>query len=259
MKRNYHTHTSRCNHASGTEREYIEAAIKAGYDILGFSDHTPWHYENGYTSNIRMHEDELENYINTVKSLKEEYKDKIEIKIGLESEFFPSKMDWIKDIYSKYKLDYLIFGNHYLYIDKSENGKYAGHLETDEDFQTYVDLCIGGMKTGLYGYLAHPDLMYKSNPNFSLQKYSKQIIKYAAENNIILEYNLAGKEEFDRAFYPNPEFWELAGASKIKAIIGVDAHDANSIADSRLYNEAKAYLESIGCYVCNDYDFEEIF
>ena len=30
MLKNYHTHTPRCRHATGTEREYIEAAIAAG-------------------------------------------------------------------------------------------------------------------------------------------------------------------------------------------------------------------------------------
>ena len=38
---NYHTHTIRCKHAVGTEREYIEAAISERFKILGFSDHTP--------------------------------------------------------------------------------------------------------------------------------------------------------------------------------------------------------------------------
>ena len=39
---NYHTHTTRCNHASGTEKEYVEAAIETGLKVLGFSDHTPY-------------------------------------------------------------------------------------------------------------------------------------------------------------------------------------------------------------------------
>ncbi len=38
---NYHTHTSRCGHAGGSDEEYVQAAIKAGYQILGFSDHAP--------------------------------------------------------------------------------------------------------------------------------------------------------------------------------------------------------------------------
>lgn len=39
--KNYHTHTTRCMHAIGSEEEYILAAISAGYTELGFSDHTP--------------------------------------------------------------------------------------------------------------------------------------------------------------------------------------------------------------------------
>ena len=41
MFANYHTHTTRCRHAAGTDREYVEAAIKSGLTILGFADHTP--------------------------------------------------------------------------------------------------------------------------------------------------------------------------------------------------------------------------
>ena len=41
---NYHTHTIRCKHAVGEEREYIEAAISEDFKILGFSDHTPQPY-----------------------------------------------------------------------------------------------------------------------------------------------------------------------------------------------------------------------
>ena len=42
MLYNYHTHTARCNHASGTDREYVEKAIEAGYKTLGISDHAPY-------------------------------------------------------------------------------------------------------------------------------------------------------------------------------------------------------------------------
>ena len=41
MFANYHTHTTRCNHAAGTDREYVEYAIRSGIKILGFADHTP--------------------------------------------------------------------------------------------------------------------------------------------------------------------------------------------------------------------------
>ena len=41
MIANYHTHTARCLHAAGAEREYVERALQGGCRVLGFSDHTP--------------------------------------------------------------------------------------------------------------------------------------------------------------------------------------------------------------------------
>ncbi len=72
MIANYHTHTRRCNHAYGTEREYVENAIENGIKILGFSDHTPMPYDN-YVSPSKMTFSQVEDYVDTVLSLKAEY------------------------------------------------------------------------------------------------------------------------------------------------------------------------------------------
>ena len=50
--RNYHTHTTRCLHARNTDEEYVRAALDSGFTTLGFSDHTPWPYHDGYVSRI---------------------------------------------------------------------------------------------------------------------------------------------------------------------------------------------------------------
>ena len=54
MKTNYHTHTTRCHHATGSDEEFVLSAIKGGYQEIGFSDHTPWKYHTNYISDIRM-------------------------------------------------------------------------------------------------------------------------------------------------------------------------------------------------------------
>ena len=54
MKVNYHTHTKRCGHASGEDREYVESAIEAGLEVLGFADHCRFVYPDGYVSGIRL-------------------------------------------------------------------------------------------------------------------------------------------------------------------------------------------------------------
>ena len=66
MLSNLHTHTSRCNHAVGTEQEYVENAISMGMKILGFSDHTPYVFPGNYYSNFRMKLHELDDYAESV-------------------------------------------------------------------------------------------------------------------------------------------------------------------------------------------------
>ena len=71
---NYHTHTTRCNHAIGTDREYVENAIQKGLKTLGFSDHAPYFFPNtDYYSPFRMQVDELFAYADSIRALQKEY------------------------------------------------------------------------------------------------------------------------------------------------------------------------------------------
>ena len=97
MKTNYHTHTTRCHHATGSDEEFVLSAIKGGYQELGFSDHTPWKYHTDYISDIRMLPEELAEYVERIRSLQEKYKNQISIKIGLECEYFPEYIHWLKE------------------------------------------------------------------------------------------------------------------------------------------------------------------
>ena len=90
MLANYHTHTVRCGHAVDSERKYIEHAIEQGFEILGFSDHVPQPYPEDFASTIRMSMEELPGYFETLVVLREEYRDRIDIRIGLEVEYYPS-------------------------------------------------------------------------------------------------------------------------------------------------------------------------
>ena len=74
MIANYHTHTPRCNHAQGSEQEYVDAALSAGLKILGFSDHTPYFFPGDYYSTFRMHPEELPGYVSTVNAMQTGWK-----------------------------------------------------------------------------------------------------------------------------------------------------------------------------------------
>lgn len=249
--KNYHTHTTRCHHAFGSEREYIEAAIKGGYSELGFSDHTPWRYDSSYVSHMRMKESELEDYIQTLLTLKEEYKNQIHIKIGLECEYFEKYIPWLKETLEKYPIDYIILGNHFDGSD--ETGIYYGRTITKEQLKKYVDDCICAMNLGIYSYIAHPDLAnYPIDDTYYVQEMTR-LCKEAKKYDIPLEFNLLGYKEHRQ--YPNSVFFNIVKEVKNKVIIGVDAHDPQALADKQTYQEARKYLEDLQIEVIEDIRF----
>ena len=77
-------------HATGDDEDYVLSAIKGGYRILGFSDHTPWKYRTDYVADMRMLPEELPGYVESLKTLRKKYHDQIDIRIGLECEYFLS-------------------------------------------------------------------------------------------------------------------------------------------------------------------------
>ena len=91
MIENYHTHTTRCRHASGTEEEYVCHAIDGGLKVLGFSDHTPFIFPDGYYTGMRMFPDQLEDYVASVLALKEKYKKDSQIYCGVEEDAFQER------------------------------------------------------------------------------------------------------------------------------------------------------------------------
>lgn len=95
----FHVHTYRCKHA-GDERDelYIKKAIELGAGRITFTDHAP--FPNNPFGN-RMDIESLQEYINTLKGLKERYKTDIDVRIGLEIEYLPAFNDYYRWLYEK--------------------------------------------------------------------------------------------------------------------------------------------------------------
>jgi histidinol-phosphatase (PHP family) len=237
MLANYHTHTVRCNHATGTEREYIEEAIKHGFKILGFSDHVPQPYPEGLSSRIRMKMEDIGEYRQTLLNLREEYKDKIKILIGFEVEYTVQYFPKLIEALRENSIDYIIQGQHY--APDEFNGFYAGMPTTSEqDLRDYVDLTIQGMQTGLFTYLAHPDLINFHGDDAVYRKYMQKIVESALQLDIPLEVNMLGFVE--KRNYPCDRFFSMASEMGAKFIIGCDSHKPTAL---RQPEEIPGFLE----------------
>lgn len=260
MKKNYHTHTARCKHAYGTDEEMVLAAVKGGFSVLGFSDHACWKYDSDFKSHIRMELSEFDGYYESLSNLREKYRDRIKILIGMECEYFPRYMGWLEDFVKEKKLDYIIFGNHYDTTD--EFGEYYGRVCGDDRMlKKYIDDCIEGMSTGLYSYLAHPDLFMRGREKFDsfARSESERLCRWCKEHGAILEYNLEGARMCDVrnvSWYPCKQFWEVAAEAGNDVIIGVDAHHAASLENNIYYDAALDYLKGLNLRVVDEIPFK---
>lgn len=221
MLANYHTHTFRCRHAYGEDREYVEHAIVHGMKVLGFSDHCPWVFGDGFVSGTRMLPTQLDDYFSSLTALKKEYASDITIYIGFEAEYIPELMKAQNKLLSDYPVDYMILGEHF--TAREPYSDYVGFETTDEVFfKNYIDLVIEGMETGKYKYTAHPDLFNFVGDNDVYYKQYSRLCRCFKSKNIPIEINLLGLN--DNRHYPSDKFLKIAGEVGSSAIIGCDAH-----------------------------------
>ena len=245
MVMNLHTHTFRCNHASGKERDYIEQAIAGGLKTLGFADHAPYPFPGGHRSGFRMLCEQMDDYVDTLLALREEYRDKIDIKIGYEAEYYPAFFDDFLALITSRPVDYIIMGQHFL--DNEIGSIRPGRTEDEDILRRYVDQQIEGLRTGLFTYIAHPDSVDFRGDSTIFDLHYSRLIEAAKEEGIPLEINLLGVRE--NRDYPHDRFFELCGKLGAEVCMGCDAHSPDVTVDTVSFDKAVAMAEKYGARI----------
>ncbi len=244
--KNYHTHTTRCRHAFGKDRDYIEKAIKAGITELGFSDHAPMLFpDDKYYSTFRMYPNQVDDYINSVNLLREEYKDRIKIHLGFEIEYLPELFEKTSEWLEEKGAEYFILGQHFTNNEYDKGSFYCGSKSySKKDFDKYINQALDGLKTGRFLYIAHPDLF---NFRGSTKIYIEKMTYFCTEIKKLgfpVEFNLLGFAQ--NRNYPNRRFWKIVSEVKNDVVIGFDAHSPEVFQNRKIYDDAVAYLQNLG-------------
>ncbi len=244
MYANYHTHTYLCHHAQGTPREYIENAIAGGIKLLGFADHVPYPLAEGYQSRIRMSVSETEKYITMLCELRDEFKDEITIYIGYEAEYYPKHFTRMLENIRRFPCDYLILGQHSLGNEYDLGIACLCPTEDKALLTAYVDQTIEGMNTGVFTYLAHPDVIgYCGDDEFYVSEMTR-LCEAAKSINLPLELNLLGIMQ--KRLYPRDIFWQIVALIGNRVILGCDAHFPEVLSNAELVEKGLKYAESFG-------------
>lgn len=236
QKFNYHTHTYRCGHAQKgiTDEKIVKDFIEKGFTTIAFTDHCPQKEIIDTRHNMRMRYSQKEEYLDSIKILKEKYKDKIKIETGFEVEYLPGQEENLFEL--KNEVDKIILGQHFIYDDNMKLKIFRHADFTDKDLIKYAESIKVAIEKGMPDIIAHPDLyMLTRDLLGETEKEVAEIICSAAEKyNIPLEINLSdpamyviGKKE--KINYPCKEFWKIVSRYDVRVLYGMDAHYEDSI------------------------------
>ena len=255
MKYNLHTHTVRCNHATGEDREYVENAIKAGIKVLGFADHCPQFFPTrDYYSYFRMRPEQAQEYAESIRALKKEYKRDIKILLGFETEYYPETYDAFIQFVRPLHLDYLIMGQHFVGNEYDEGSYYAAQEGKKEQYlDQYVNQVKEGLQKGVFTYLAHPDIVWYCGDRSYYEKRITELCRFAKDRDIPLEFNMLGY--LNGRCYPSPAIWKIAAKVGNKVAIGYDAHNPAMLLQRKAYENCLRILNALGMTLT---PFEEI-
>lgn len=245
MIANYHTHTSRCGHAVGRDRDYVRRAVRAGLQVLGFSDHTPQPSLDGKTGKdgIRMRPAELPGYVSSIRALADEFRDRLEILTGVEAEYYPRHFAGLLAMLQDNGVQYMILGEHFLGLEPES--PYCGRPTGDSSIlDRYVSQCCEAMDSGLFTCFAHPDLIRFIGEPREYERQIRKLCRKALDTHTPLEINLLGIRE--KRHYPDPGFWRIAAEEGCMVILGCDAHRPQDLTEKSGEAAARRLAQEFG-------------
>ncbi|MCE9610867.1 MAG: histidinol-phosphatase [Chthoniobacter sp.] len=228
----YHVHTPLCHHATGWPTEFARRAVELGLGELGFADHNPM---PAPFDDWRMLREDLPHYFEEVEKARAQFP-QLTIRLGLECDFLDGREGWIEELRGLGEWDYFIGSVHYL-PDGAEvdNPKYVSRYrdgDVDEIWTTYWQTYGRAVRSGLFDFMAHPDLPKKFGyrPEGDLRRFYEPAVAALAETGTPFEINTAGWRKDCQEQYPARDFLALALAAQVPLLINSDAHAVAELA-----------------------------
>lgn len=249
MRADVHMHSNFSHDSEFSPEQMICGAIAKGLEMICFTDHydkddMEWGEESIF---------EPEKYFEVLKSLQKKYRDKIEVRIGVELGLQPYLGDYYRKFVKSYPFEFVIGSVHViestdpasgkLFLERTDEEAYRIALEeTLEDIHNFDDFDV----------LGHLDYVVRYGKNreqdYNYAKYSEiidEILRTLIEKGKGLELNMAGLKYGLPFAHPHPDVLKRYRALGGEIItVGADGHSPEHIAYD--FHKVKDILEGCG-------------
>jgi len=238
-----HSHTPLCKHAVGMPAEYAAVAESRGLKGIIITCHGP--LPDGLGIDHRMAPEEFDRYIELVAATREEFAGRVDVRLGLESDYFPGIEAWAEKLHARAPLHHVLGSVH------MQVGHYRAKYFKGDPFayqQLYFQHLAESAETRLFDTLAHPDLVKNdSPPDWEFSRIEPDIARALdriARTGVAMELNTSGLLKSVPEMNPGPRMLELIRERGIPVVLGADAHRPSRVADR--YEEALQMLADLG-------------
>jgi histidinol-phosphatase (PHP family) len=238
-----HCHTPLCKHASGSPADYAAAAEQRGLKGIVITCHGP--LPDGLGIDHRMGPEEFEQYVELVAQAREEFAGRVEVRLGLESDYVPGLESWAEKLHARAPLHHVLGSVH------MQMSFYKARFFTGDAFayqQTYFEHLAQSAETGLFDTLSHPDLVKNEAPRewqfARIQPFIERALDRIAKTGVAMELNTSGLNKALPEMNPGPRMLALIRERGIPVVLGADAHTPLRVADR--YEQALRLLDELG-------------
>ncbi len=236
----YHTHTHRCGHAGGATREYIEKAIERGLSEIAITDHIPAYFLPGEDPDpgAAMTRAELPGYVDEVLELKEEFRGRIDVLLGLEADYAEGFEDALREILDPYEWDVVLGSVHWVQGAWIDGPNARDRHQTEGSavlWNEYYRLLSKACATGFFDVITHFDLPKKFGnlrPD-GCEPAESEAVEAAREAGVSIEVSSAGLRKTVGEIYPGPELLRRLSAAGVPVVFSSDAHAPAEVAWGR--------------------------
>lgn len=252
MLSNYHSHCTFCDGRDAPEA-FIRFAVAKGFDIYGFSSHSPLPFETFWN----MSACDMPEYLAEIDRLKKKYAGRLTIYTGMEIDYLDKSYHAAIPYFRKLPLDYRIGSVHFLPLSHRLAEKNMVCIDgAASDFKAALYIHFGGnikkfvrryyesvlhmIESGGIDIVGHIDKIYMNGQyckGFSLDEdwymtSFKACLDLIAEKGLMVEINTKNYTRKKETF-PHLQFLPLLKEMHIPVMVNSDCHFPDLVNDGR--------------------------
>ena len=171
--------------------------------------------------------------------------DEFEVRLGMESDFFPGMESWLTELHGRADFHYILGSVHW-HISEYIDGFWKG--DSMEFRKQYFCHLAESAETGLFDALSHPDLVKNFEPDSwdfeTIRPVVAEALDRIAVTGVAMELNTSGLRKSYSEMNPGPEMLAMMAERNIPVVVGSDSHVPERVAAH--FEDALGSLEQAG-------------